>query len=149
MASNNRKTTPTQAHIDGFVNFMERKGYRDRFRLQDGLYSDKLNPLRSLEDCLSTWLDADFKEGGLQRPLYLSYQFYSSPHRENIDCRFELKYSQGTGVMVSRIRLELGYKVDEILMKLGRNNDIPGFQTVAGLFKQKKPWEDHMRGRFR
>lgn len=126
---------------------MAQKGYRDRFRLAPGMHADRLGLPRSLGDHLSTWISADYKEGGLERPLYLSYQFYSGFHRENVECRFECKYLPDKDILVARMRIELGNAIDQKMLQFRNNHEVPGYQSIEGQFKRRNPWDDQARGR--
>lgn len=133
--------------IDGFVRLMDQKGYRGRFRLATGMHADRLGLPRPLKEHLLTWISTDYKEGGMERPLYLSYQFYSSLHRQDMECRFECKRLPGQEILVARMRIELGRAIDQKMLQFRNNHEVPGYQSLEGQFKKRNPWDDQARGR--
>ena len=135
--------------IKKIVRLMMEKGYPREFSIVPDLRAARWGRPQRLEDCLSTWLSVDHSEVGLQRPLYLSCQFYSSLHRENMECRFELKYSGEGGAEVTGLRIELKDRMEQKWMQFQDTREVPGFRSIEGMFNRKSPWDDEMRGRFR
>ena len=133
--------------IERFVHLMEQKGYRDRFRIAAGMHADRLSPPKHLKEHLAMWISVDFKEGRPKRPLFLSYQFYSPLHRENVECRFECRCLPDKDVLVARMRIELGYAIDQKMLQFRNNHEVPGYQSIEGQFKRRNPWDDQARGR--
>lgn len=135
--------------VKEIARLMAEKGYPRDFSIIPDLRAAGWGPLRCLDDCLSIWLTVDYRDGGARRQLYLACQFYSSLHRENMECRFEFGHREQGGIKISQLRIELKGRFEEKWLRFRDNREVPGFGSIEGLFNRRNPWDDEMRRRFR
>jgi len=132
-------------NIGDFTATMYSKGYRREFDLvaQD---SGRLLFRGKLTDCLRKALmdGEEIRENG-GRCILVTHP----PYEDRISCTFKVGYDRTRGFTVTEMDIqhqETGAKKHYQLM---HNQQLPGAMSIGGLFPRPKPWDKHIRGKFR
>ncbi|WP_433863900.1 hypothetical protein [Sphingobacterium thalpophilum] len=128
------------------ANLFRQYGYRNSFTITmpksgQPKFTGKLN------DCLNRFLAATIK-----RELSSSQGFELetwAPYSRNILCRFHMDFDKQEGFKVHKMEvINLKVKLTHEF-RLRSNREMPGAQTLEGMFPKPKPWDFLKKGKLR
>lgn len=132
--------------VQAFTTFMYQKGYRGRFhlmRIGTGR-PQTMGSLRSiLEIQLSDYFSTAAKSALFELKTYADLA-------EKIECRFKILATETKGFQIQHMEvLDTRTNERKQYTRLDNNQQIPGSTAVQSLFPKPKPWDDHLKGKFR
>ena len=131
--------------VSDFSSFLLRKGYRDRFTIN---HSELTVPLKrgDLSECLESILQKvnGNKTDGLKCELRTH-----PPYNDNLECVLKVDFDQVKGFLIREMKITDSISKESRNYRITSNQQIPGAMSGSGLFPKPKPWDDHLKGRFR
>lgn len=128
--------------VRDFAGHMRRYGYRNRFTISLGKGKDFT---ANLNDCLNRYLAANLRAD--------SYPFFelrtNAPYSDLIECRFRIEFNTTAGFQMHNMWVRDSKSKIEHQYRLSSNRELPGAQTLCGLFPKPRPWDFLKKGKFR
>jgi hypothetical protein len=131
--------------VSDFTTFLYQKGYRGRFSAEmpakgKTLFAGKLS------DCLIDLLQHCNDRSASPSVLELKT---TAPYADNLQCTFSLRYDEIKGFLITGAayrdtKTGLGHSY-----AISNNQQLPGANSIEGLFPKPKPWDNHLKGKFR
>lgn len=119
--------------VSDFASDLFRKGYRADFKVTH-THDARLIASGRLAHCLTSFLmngilDADFR---LET---------HAPYEKAVTCQFKMAYDPVKGFLVRQMIIRDAVSKNEHQYNLVNNQQIPGANSLQGLFPKPKPWE--------
>ena len=131
--------------VSDFAQLMYSKGYRGKYTL---LHPGTGHPgmMGTLTDCLEKFLTGyrltEQTKDKLQLDTYADNSL-------SINCSFKIQFDEVKGFLIREVNVRNVPSEANRLYKITHNQQIPGSVAVQGLFPKPKPWEKHIKGKFR
>lgn len=127
--------------IDDFTAMLYRKGYRGKFTVGGKEVRTRTEP-QNLSRCLELLL----KEKSTGKPFELNTY---APYSDELSCHFTVGFDAVKGFLIKEMTIR-DSQSDEIRQyRIAANHQIPGAMSIQGLFPRPKPWERHLKGKFK
>lgn len=131
--------------VDDFAAQLYRKGYRRRYKL-DRTATDKILFTGTLSECLDQLYNISRPKEGQALVFELSTR---PPYGDKLDCRFDMAYEPVKGFRIRSMDIRDTLSGESRRYSITNNHQIPGSQAVLALFPKPKPWDRHLKGKFR
>lgn len=131
--------------VSDFTAFLYQKGYRGKYTLHDPVTGHP-RVTGTLSTCLDKFLSCYRLDNGKCKKFELRTQ---APYNARISCSFKIELDEVKGFLVRELTIEDKVTLDQRYYMLGNNRQIPGANSIEGLFPKPKPWDDAARGKFR
>jgi hypothetical protein len=143
-ADMNRKKREEIA-VSDFTTFLYQKGYRGRFSVEipaigKTLFAGKLS------DCLRDVLLQYYGTSHNGSTIELKT---TAPYTDNLECTFSLRLDEVRGFLITGAAYRDTETGRTHAYRLSTNHQLPGANSIAGLFPKPKPWDKHRKGNFR
>ena len=137
-----QKPIDLEQAVKDFATHMRQYGYRNSFTLS---LPPKPDFTGNLNDCLNRYLAAN-----AAAESYTSFELRTkAPYNPEIVCRFKIEFDRQSGFQIHNMLIKHLVTKIEHEYKLHNNRELPGSQTLSGLFPKPKPWDFLKKGKFR
>lgn len=151
MENSNLDNHPEMEKLIGFLTDFNAvillKGYRGKFRIIDK--GPQPGQAQSLSRCLRHFLESyvaeEQKKSAFELETYAEY----SHADDHIKCNFKVRLDPDKGFKVSEIIVSHQPSGGRKHYRLNSNHQTPGVFVVQGLFPKPKPWDNHLKGKFK
>ncbi len=131
--------------VSDFTTFLYQKGYRGKFRLRQ-LNAGRVQTTGSLRNCLEV-LFGDYQQGGKTDPAFQLSTYADGANK--IECTFQMKVDEVKGFLIKELLIADSISNSNKHYRFVNNQQVPGSVAVQGLFPKPKPWDNHLKGKFR
>ena len=129
--------------VSDLTSMLLREGYRNKFSVSS---TGSSGPL--ITDKLSKCLE-HFLQGGRADNTAEFELRTCPPYSDHLECLFQLKFDQLKGFLIKELTIKDRVSQESRYYRITNNQQVPGAMSVQGLFPKPKPWDDHLKGRFR
>ena len=130
--------------VSDFTTFLYQKGYRGDYMM------DKVSgqpPKRGrLPECLKAYIRGHQADAANPEPLQLETQ---PPYEPKIRCLFKIAFDEVKGFLVREMEIVHTEQQSSKHYRISHNQQVPGSKSVAALFPRPKPWDNHIKGKFK
>ncbi|WP_142685746.1 hypothetical protein [Chitinophaga polysaccharea] len=121
-------------------------GYRNRFTIEmQGSGISKFTG--NLNDCLNRYLAASIN-GKIGINSFFELET-ALPFNQRILCRFKMAFDNISGFTIKQLEISDRVSKTNKVFNLRLNKELPGSQTIEGLFPKPRPWDFLRKGKFR
>lgn len=131
--------------VSDFTTFLYQKGYRGRFSVEL-VPTNKIFFTGKLSNCLNDALRQYNSTTNTGSMLELKT---TAPYADQLECTFSVKFDEVKGFLITgaayrdtKTGRSHGYRISS-------NQQLPGANSIEGLFPKAKPWDNHRKGKFR
>ncbi|MBB1642771.1 hypothetical protein [Sphingobacterium sp. UME9] len=137
-----QKPIDLEKAVTDFATQLRQYGYRNSFKIS---LPGKNDYLGNLNDCLNRYLAANTKVES-----YPMFELRTkAPYNTAIQCRFKIEFGMHEGFNIKTVWIK-NLKTDvEHEFRLRSNREMPGAQTLEGMFPKPKPWDFLKKGKRR
>lgn len=133
-----------QKHIESLSQHFWQKGYRGHFFMKIPTGNERMET-GELKTCLKAYLKQSAAKENSPRFLLET----DAPYRDELRCSFEIDYDENKGFKVRFLNVSDKKTHKKKLFVVETNHRIPGATAISTYFPRPKPWDNHLKGRFR
>lgn len=131
--------------VSDFTTLLYQKGYRGRFSVELPATNNTFFAGR-LSDCLSDALKQYNATTGMGSVLKLKT---TAPYADHLECSFSVRFDEVKGFLVNGAAFRDTKTGKSHAYRISNNQQLPGANSIEGLFPKPKPWDKHLKGKFR
>ncbi|WP_029274615.1 hypothetical protein [Pedobacter borealis] len=131
--------------VSDFTSFIYQKGYRKHFSI-DLVAKERIVFAGNLSDCLKKILNWLSRENNSATGFELRT---TAPYADNLECIFKVRFDEVKGFLINGVTFHDKNSGLDHRYSISSNHQIPGANSVEGLFPKPKPWAHRLKGKFR